>query len=86
MEIFAVQMLNLYFFFECPILHQEFDEANINKFSNYHLGPFSHTHWKYISKTHCLFLSYVGHMYISEKGDLPHYQVVFSKFVLALKA
>jgi hypothetical protein len=34
---------------------------------------------------HVLFPSDVGHMYIAKRGDLPHYQEVFSKFVLALE-
>jgi menaquinone-dependent protoporphyrinogen IX oxidase len=38
-----------------------------------------------MTKIHCLFPSNVGHMYIAKRGDLPHYQEVFSKFVRALK-
>jgi hypothetical protein len=38
-----------------------------------------------MSKIHCLFYSDVGHMYIAERGDLRHYQEVFSNFVLALE-
>jgi hypothetical protein len=77
------QILNLCFFFECPILHQEYNEVNIND-SLDHLGPLSPTRWKYMTEMHCLFPSNVGHMHIAERGDLPHYQEVFSKFVLAL--
>jgi hypothetical protein len=40
---------------------------------------------EYMSEIHCLFSSDVGHMYIDKRGDLPHYQEVFSKFVLALE-
>jgi hypothetical protein len=78
-------MLNLCFFFECPISHQKYNEANTNDSLNL-LGPFSPSRWKYMSEIHCLFPSDVGHnMYIAERGDLPHYQEVFSKFVLALE-
>jgi hypothetical protein len=33
-----------------------------------------------------LFPSRVGHIYVAKMADLPHYQEVFSKFVLALEA
>ncbi len=38
-----------------------------------------------MTEIHVLFPSDVGHMYIAKRGDLPHYQEVFSKFVLALE-
>jgi hypothetical protein len=38
-----------------------------------------------MTKIHCLFPSDVGHMYINKRGDLPHYQELISKFVLALE-
>jgi hypothetical protein len=38
-----------------------------------------------MTEIHVIFPSDVGHMYIAERGDLPHYQEVFSKFVLALE-
>ena len=78
------QLLNLCFFFECPISHQKYTEANTNDSLDL-LKPFSRSHWKYMTEIHVLFPSDVGHMYIAERGDLPHYQEVFSKFVLALE-
>jgi hypothetical protein len=78
------QLLNLCFFFECPISHQKYTEANTNDSLDL-LGPFSRSRWKYMTEIHVLFPSDVGHMYIVERGDLPHYQEVFSKFVLALE-
>jgi hypothetical protein len=78
------QLLNLCFFFECPISHHKYTEANTNDSPDL-LGPFSRSRWKYMTKIHVLFPSDVGHMYIAERGNLPHYQEVFSKVVLALE-
>jgi hypothetical protein len=33
-----------------------------------------------------MFLSHAGHICVAKRVDLPHYQEVFSKFVLALEA
>jgi hypothetical protein len=65
------QLLNLCFFFECPISHHKYTEANTNNSLDL-LGPFSRSCWKYMTKIHVLFPSNVGHMYIAERGDLPH--------------
>ncbi len=77
------QMLNLCFFFERPISHEAYHEANANS-RLVGLGPFSPTRWKHMAEIHCLFPSDVGHIYIAERADLPHYQEVFSKFLAAL--
>jgi hypothetical protein len=37
-----------------------------------------------MSEIHCLFWSDVGHIYITKRANLPHYQEVFSKFVAGL--
>jgi hypothetical protein len=78
------QLLNLCFFFECPISHHKYTEANTNDSLDL-LGPFSRSRWNYMTKIHVLFPSDVGHMYIAKRGDIPHYQEVFSKLVLALE-
>jgi hypothetical protein len=78
-------MLNLCFFFESPICHQEYNKAKtIEDLDN--LGAFSFTRWKHLAEIHVLFPSDVGHFYIARRADLPHYQEVFSKFVTALES
>jgi hypothetical protein len=43
--------------------------------------------WKHISEIHVLLPSHVGHIYVAQRANLPHYQEVFFKFVLgALEA
>jgi hypothetical protein len=81
----SLQIQNLCFFFECPVSHQDYSEANTNDCLD-NLGPLSLSRWKFIFKIHVLFPSHVGHIYVAKRADLPHYQEVFSKFVLALKA
>jgi hypothetical protein len=76
---------NLCFFFECPVSHFAYSEANSNGYLD-DLGPLSLSRWKLISEVHVLFPSHVGHIYVAKRADLPHYQEVFSKFVLALEA
>jgi hypothetical protein len=77
------QIQNLCFFFECPVSHQDYSEANNNDCLN-NLGPLSLSCWKFISEIHVLFPSHVGHICVAKRANLPHYQEeVFSKFVLA---
>jgi hypothetical protein len=79
------QMHNLCFYFECPISHKDYNEANSNEGLE-NLGPFASVRWKYIAEIHVLFPGELGHIYVARKADLPHYQEVFSKFVAALEA
>jgi hypothetical protein len=64
------QILDLSFFFECPISHDKDRLAN-TKNRLVSLGPFACTCWKYMSEIDCLFPSNVGHMYIAERANLP---------------
>jgi hypothetical protein len=81
----STQIEKICFFFECPVSHQAYSEAN-SKDCLDDLGPLSLSCWKLISEIHVLFPSHVGHIYVAKRADLPHYQEVFSKFVLALEA
>ena len=87
METFARFFTNSkpLFLFHCPVLHQDYSEANTND-CLVNLGPLSLSHWKFICEIHFLFPSHVGHIYVAKRADLPHYQEVFSNFVLALEA
>lgn len=78
-------MHNLCFYFECPISHKEYDEANSSEGLE-NLGPCASVRWKYIAEIHVLFPGEVGHIYVARRADLPHYQEVLSKFVAALEA
>jgi hypothetical protein len=79
------ELLNLCFFFECPSDMTRYNEANSNNCLD-NLGPLSLARWRHISEVHVLFPSDIGHIYCAKRADLPHYQEVFSKFLLAFQA
>jgi hypothetical protein len=78
-------MMNLCFYFECPFSFNDYNEANsANSLDK--LGAFAHSRWEYMAEIHVLLPGDHGHIYVAERADLPHYQAVFAKFILALES